>query len=372
MPRIIPTAPTPGNPIVRERMVRQLLTAPTFDDPVEVVRALGAVQAQDHGQSLWAIASRLREPAIAPVLEAVESGRILRTWPMRGTIHWVPAVDAAWMVGVSAERTIRAAASRHRELGIDAAVVAAADELLTARLVGGRALARPQVMALWEDAGIRTGEQRGYHLLWMLAHQGRIAIGPMAGKQQTFVLLDEFAPEPVELAPVDGLAELAARYVAGHGPATVHDLAWWTGTTVTAARAAVATAAAAGRVVSVDRDDRQLWTGASVPADVTEPVGVRLLPSFDEFCLGYKMRDDCLGADDFRKVMPGANGIFHPTVIVDGVVVGTWRRTVNPAAIDVSVELFAPRTVGRRPLRDAIDRFLAAYALPAGTVTIEG
>ncbi|WP_157083831.1 winged helix DNA-binding domain-containing protein [Millisia brevis] len=364
-------AAVPGNPIVRERMARQQVTAPSFDDPVEVVRSLGAMQAQDYGQSLWAIASRLRVPAIEPVRDAIASGRILRTWPMRGTIHWVPAEDAGWMVGVSAERTLRSARTRHEELGVDAAAVAAADELLTARLVGGHALARPDVMALWEDAGIRTDQQRGYHLLWTLAHHGRIAIGPMAGKQQTFVLLDEFAPEPMLFEPVAGLAELAARYLNGHGPATVHDVAWWTGTTVSASRAAVDAAAAAGRVIPFAHDDRQLWTGASTPTDVDEPVGVRLLASFDEFCLGYKTRDDCLDPRDFTKVVPGANGIFHPTFLVDGVVVGTWRRTVNAKSIDVTVDIFRPRSATLRDLRAAIDRFVDAYDLPVGAVTID-
>lgn len=353
-------------------MARQQLTAPSFDDPVDVVRALGAIQAQDYGQSLWAIASRLREPAIAPVVTAIESGRILRTWPMRGTIHWVPAADAAWMVEVSAGRTLRSARTRHRELGVDDAIVAAADEVLTAQLVGGRALARPGVMSLWERAGIRTDQQRGYHLLWTLAHRRRIAIGPMAGKQQTFVLLDEFAPDPVLLDPAEGLTELAARYLTGHGPADVHDVAWWTGTTVSAARAAVGSAADAGRVVPAEIPGRQAWTGAATPPVVDDPVGVRLLPSFDEYCLGYKTRDDILDPEDFRKVVPGANGIFHPTIIVDGVVVGTWRRTINAKNTDVSVNLFRAGAAKHRDLHDAIDRFLAAYELPAGTVEIGG
>ena len=171
------------------------------------------MQAQDYGQSLWGIGARLRHPSLATVLDAIEAGRIVRTWPMRGTIHWVPAEDAAWMVRLSGARTMAAARTRRAQLGLEDADIRRAGDLLGAELTGGRRLNRPAVMQLWEAAGISVAGQRGYHLLVHLAHERVIAIGPMDGKQQTFVLLDEWAPSPREMSRDDGLVELGPRDV---------------------------------------------------------------------------------------------------------------------------------------------------------------
>lgn len=368
------TTPQPGGPIIRERLVRQHLVNSRFDDPVDVVRTMGAMQAQDYGQSLWAIAARLREPSIAPVVAAVESGSILRTWPMRGTIHWVPARDAAWMVDLSAARTLHAARTRRAALEIDDQILDRADRALTEHLTDNRAVPRPEIMALWEAAGVSTGDQRGYHLLWTLAHRGRIAIGPMAGKQQTFVLLDEYVPDPVRSDAPAAAAKLAARYLTSHGPANVQDLAWWAGITLTAARAAVADAVTAGRVIAVEDaiGNREVFTGADVlDVDEADWSGVRLLAGFDEYYLGYKNRDDISRPDDARKIVPGSNGVFMPTVVVDGVVVGTWKRTITPKSIDIAITGFRPRFARVRDLHRAIEGYACAYDLPVGKVQID-
>lgn len=92
---------------------------------------MGAVQAQDYGQSLWAIASRMRVPDLGAVVRSIEDRRIVRTWPMRGTVHWVPTQDAAWMVALSAERTLRAAARRRQDLELTDEILISAERLLT-------------------------------------------------------------------------------------------------------------------------------------------------------------------------------------------------------------------------------------------------
>ncbi len=344
--------------VALRRFSAQQLDDPGFDDPLDLVRWMGAVQAQDYGQSLWALTTRLRTPVLAAVLAAIESGAILRTWPMRGTIHWVPAADARWMVSIAASRVLRAARSRHAQLGIDENTVDRARSLLVPELLNGRRLARPAVMQLWQDGGLRTDDQRGYHLLWTLAHYGEIAIGPMDGKQQTFLLLDERS-DSRSLTAEEGLAVLAVRYVRSHGPATAHDFAWWTGTTLNAGRTALRTGADAGELVAEAADGRELWSATAAPPAAVAP-GLRLLPSFDEFCLGYGDRDDVLDAHHFDRVVPGSNGIFHPIVVADGVVSGVWRRTFAAKGVTISVEMFRAGAA-RSDILDAVEAFAAVY-----------
>ncbi len=174
------------------------------------------------------------------MLHALEEGRILRTWPMRGTIHLVPSTDAAWMLTLMAGRALSAAAGRWERLGLSRADAERATSAMVQALAGGRRLTRAEALAVINDAGISTEGQRGYHLLWYAAQTGVICIGPQADGAQTFVLLDEWAPTPRRLEGAEAAAELAFRYFRSHGPTTVQDFAGWTGLGLTVSRRAVA------------------------------------------------------------------------------------------------------------------------------------
>ncbi|MEP6979830.1 MAG: winged helix DNA-binding domain-containing protein [Nakamurella sp.] len=326
---------------------------------------MGAVQAQDYGQSLWALAARLREPSIAAVEAAVEAGTILRTWPMRGTIHWVPAADAHWMVALSQDRMLSAHRARQRQLGITDDTVDRARDLLVGALRGGRRLARPDVMATWTDGGVVVDGQRGYHLLWVLAHERLIAIGPMAGRQQTFVLLDEFVPAGDRAAYDDPGSELARRYLRSHAPCTPKDFAWWAGITLAEARRRFEVAGA----VPATTNRRDLWAPLPLTpgtGPTTLPTGVGLIAGFDEFLLGYQQRGDVLPTEVASRIVPGNNGIFLPGVVEDGIVVGTWRRVVTRDRVDVTVVPFGPTA----PSQDALTRAAGRYAKAVGRASV--
>ncbi len=360
-----------------DRLVPQRLIGDQAADPVELVRWMGALQAQDYGQSLWAIGSRLRHGTKSAVEEAIRAGDIVRTWPMRGTLHWVPAADAAWMVRLSAERTLAASRTRRAQLDLDSATIAHAGDLLAAALTGGRRLARPDVMQLWTDAGISVDGQRGYHLLWHLAHDGLIVVGPMAGRQQTFLLLGELPGQHL-LSTGESLVELARRYARSHQPIRVADFAWWAGLKITDARRGVAAAGLNGAVGETGAGaDRVLWTaGAADPTDPTldeaeSRSGVQLLAGFDEFLLGYQQRSDVLDPAFANRVVPGNNGIFQPCVVVDGRVVGTWRRSVRNGSVNVAVQPFTARSIPTAALHEAAAGFAAFHEVRLGRVTVE-
>ena len=323
------------------RLANQRVTGEKFEKPEDVVRWMGALQAQDYGQAVWAIGARTRSATLADVERALEEAKIIRTWPMRGTIHFVPPENARWMLNLSATRMLAADGRRMAQLDLTVDIMARCRDLFIDALSGGKRLSRPEMMALLEGAGISTQGQRGYHILWYLAQSGVICVGPMEGKQQTFALLDEWAPGSRDLPREEALAELARRYFTSHGPATVHDFAWWAGITVTEARLGLDGAKPA--LIAETVEGKEYW----LPADTRTPAldngpGVVLLPGFDEYLLGYKDRGAVLAAEHAQKIVPGNNGIFRPMIVIGGQVVGTWARRLTKKAAQVTLQPFVP------------------------------
>jgi len=317
-------------PLVVARLRNQGVIAPRFDTPAAVVRALGAVQAQDHAGSLWGIALRTKGATVADVEAAIASRTIVRTWPMRGTLHFVHAHDLRWMTGLLAPRVMSRAAGRYRDLGLDAKAFA--------------------------KGGIDPGGQRGIHILSMLSMQRVICFGPHHGKQPSFALVDEWIPKSGELDRDAALGELATRYFTSHGPATLADFAWWSGLPQGEASRGIAAAP------TIDGKDG-MWFAETSPPKLSG-THAELLPPFDELVVAYKDRSAVL---DSSLVEATRGGIFSPAVFVDGKIIGTWRReTKRDRAIA------SPTNVGRAALPEGVRRTIASptnvgrAALPEG------
>ncbi len=345
--------------IAHLRLLNQSIVNSHLTDPTEVVKSLGAMQAQDYGQALWAIGLRTKGAHVGDVLRAIESGKILRTWPMRGTIHFVPAEDAKWMVSLVGERSLRSANARHAGLNLDNAEFRKAERLFRDALTGGKRLARPALMQLLEENGMPTREQRGYHILWALSLMGILCIGPMDGKQQTYALLDEWAPNARELAREEGLGELAKRYFTSHGPATIADFATWSSQPQRDAR--IGLELAKNELVSETVNGAEYWMGRDVPAiDRKAVADTYLLAGFEEYLLGYKDRTAVIATE--RATASSINGIFFPIVVADGQVKGIWKRVINRKDITVSFqpfELLSPEIIHEaRQKAEAYGKFM--------------
>lgn len=325
--------------IAHLRLQNQRIAQPAFEKPEDVVRWMGAMQAQDYQQAIWGIGVRMPTATVADVEQAIADAKIVRTWPMRGTIHFVAPEDAKWMLQLSASRMIAKDERRLKQLELDTAMMERCQTIFCEALQGGKRLSRPDMLQLLEDRGISTQSQRGYHILWYISQRGVICPGPMDGRQQTFVLLDEWVPHSRRLSREESLAELARRYFISHGPAAVHDFAWWAGITVTEARAGIEGARAA--LVSEKIDGKEYWLAADTPAlNQSVQSGTFLLPGFDEYLLGYTERRAVLDPQHAQKVVPGANGIFFPIVVTDGQMTGTWKRTIKKDKVLITREVF--------------------------------
>jgi Winged helix DNA-binding domain len=276
----------------------------------------------------------------ADVERALAARTIVRTWPMRGTLHFVAAADVRWILELLTPRIVAGSAGRNKQLELDDAVFARSRDAFINALQGGRQLSRQAMYAVLEAAQISTAGQRGLHILWRLAQDQLICFGARAGKQQTFALLDEWVPAARSLERDEALAELAERYFTGHGPATLEDFVWWSGLKIADARAGLAMAAS--RLAQDIVDTRVYWMAQDVPAVRSVSPNAFLLPGFDEFLLGYRDRSAALDPRDAQKVHPGGNGMFSPTIVLYGRVAGTWKRTLKRDAVAIEASPFSP------------------------------
>lgn len=299
------------------RIVAQGLHSPVRT-AVEVARWMLGVQGQTYAAGIRALS--LRGPlADAAVLAAVDKHEVVRAWPMRGTLHFLPAEDARWMMRLCSPRVARAQQQRRPGLGLEETDVTVAREALHAELRGG-ALTRPEVYEVFRAAGVDPADGRGPHLVRAFGGEGDVVQGPRRGSVETFVHVDELPVEQRDLTGDAALAELGTRYLHSHGPASAKDLAWWAGLTMAQDRKAIALAR------DVVPFDDEHWMGdwqLDVPTAELEAAlaATYELPAFDEILLGYGDKSLLL-LEELRPQVLTRNGLSWPFVLQGGSIVG--------------------------------------------------
>lgn len=328
--------------ITHHRLRNQQIALTTCHTPEKVVAKLGAMQAQDYGGALWAIGLRLPKATEVEVEKAIARRAIVRTWPMRGTLHFVAAADVHWMLKFLTPRIVAGAARRREQLELDDATFVRCEKVFVRVLQGGNQFTREEMFASLERAKIAVDNHRGYHILWRLAQERLLCFGARQGKQQTFTLLDEWVPAPSKLEREAALAELARRYFTSHGPATLQDFVWWSGLKVSEAREGLETVSP--RLIKEIVDGKVYWMPPDMLASSRASTDIYLLPAFDEYMLGYQDRSAALEPRHARKIVPGGNGMFLPTIVSNGRVVGTWKRTLKKKTVVVTPSPFTSLT----------------------------
>jgi hypothetical protein len=326
----------------RLRLASQGLLGPGLGSAPDAVRWMTATQAQDLQAALCAIGLRVPGAGLADVRAALEDGTVVRSWPMRGTLHLVAPEDLRWMLDLTAERLHRVVAGRHRELDITWTDIEKCRDLALERVAGGGSVSRSELFAVFAAAGQPTTGQRGVHILGTLCRYAWLVQGPLAGNQQLLVAFDEWIPNSRELERQDGIAEFVLRYFRSHGPATLRDFAWWTQIPLAEVRSAFEQVL--GQLVELEFAGASYWmspeTAALLDGGVPGQRSVLLLPGFDEFLLGYQDRSLVLAPEHANKIVPGGNGVFKKTIVAGGEVIGTWVRAGTSRGAAVVPELF--------------------------------
>lgn len=353
--------------IAHRRLLSQGIAVTHAATPHEVVARLGALQGQDYAGAKWSVGLRLPGCRDADVEHALASRSIVRTWLFRGTLHLVAGADVRWMLELVAARQIAASARRYRQLELDADTLARSSTLLANALRDGQEHDRNALFALLEQNGIATTGQRGYHMLGHASLNGLICQTTAARNVPTFVALDERVPAAAPMTREEALAALARRYFSSRGPATLKDFVWWCGLAPADARAGLH--AAAPFLNQEQIDDTDYWSGSDAHAPGDAMRGVFLLPGFDEYLLGYSDRRAALDPQHSQRIVPGGNGMFMLTIVSDGQVIGTWKRSVAKNRVVITPEPFRPMTHSQLAgFAAAAERYGEFLGLPASTV----
>ena len=227
--------------VLSQRLNNQKLSSPDFPKPVEVVRWLGAVQAQDYNAAKWALALRMRKTTNAVIEEAYNEGKILRTHLMRPTWHFVAPEDIRWLLELTAPRVNIKSGPNYRKLGLDDAIFKRSNKALANALKGGKHLTRAVLRTVLNQSGVAADDSiRLAHIFLRAELDGVVCSGRRIGKQFTYALLEERVPATKTLTRDEALAKLTRCYFTSHGPATLQDFIWWSGLTVVDARHGIA------------------------------------------------------------------------------------------------------------------------------------
>lgn len=311
----------------------------TSSSPGSVLVSTLALQGQDLPGVLWSLGQRCPQWDLAGVRGEFDSGALVRSWPFRGTLHVVSGKDLGWILALTGQRTLAASARRRLELGLDSAALECARESASTAL-GSGPRSRTELLAAFGENGLRTDQGRGYHLLFALALEGLIVFSPFSGREQLLALAAHWLPEQRNLDSDEARRELVQRFIRGRGPASLADLSWWSKLPLRDLRPALQDLG--DTVTEFTFQGTSLWADSTTIDSRNSVRAVVALPGFDEFLLGYQTRSAVLSPEHAPLTVPGNNGVFKPTVVHRGRVVGTWAKKTTSGMFDVLFHPFEP------------------------------
>jgi hypothetical protein len=319
--------------LLAQRLHNQKLSSPDARKPVDVVRWFGAVQSQDFEAAKWALALRMQSATNAVVEAAFNRGTILRTHLMRPTWHFVAPDDIRWLLALTAPRVNLRCGPNYRKFELDDAAFKRSRKVLEKALQDGKHMTRVELRRRLNESGVAADDTvRLAHILIRAELDGVVCSGPRVGKQFTYALLDERVAGMKKIDRDEALAELTRRYFGSHGPATLQDFAWWSGLSVADAKRGLELGDDQLEKVSVG--EKVYWKPRSGDAPGKSLNAANLLPVFDEFFVAYKDRQVVFDSPDGKPSLTSWD-LLGPTVILDGIAVGTWKRTNDKKSIEV-------------------------------------
>jgi Winged helix DNA-binding domain len=322
--------------IIALRLRNQELLNHSFTKPADLVRWLGAVQSQDYAGAKWALANRLKNPVESKIEEEINSGEILRTHVLRPTWHFVLPEDIRWMIALTEPRISALSAKYFRDLNLDKTLLKRSNKIIVKTLQSGRHLTRKELGEALEQVGIATNDLRLTYIIFRAELDQLICNGTKRGKQFTYALLDQRAPNAKRLQHDEALAELGLRYFRSRGPATIKDFTWWSGLSPIDSKRGIEIIKS--QLGSCVVDDQTFFFSPST-IHPNKKSTIYMLPSYDEYTVAYK--DRRLVIDSAFEDQAG-HGIFNPNIVVNGQVKGSWRRELKGEKMLLEVQYFSP------------------------------
>jgi hypothetical protein len=351
------------------RLLRQRIAGEGLQTTADVVRWMGAVQAQDFAAGKWAVGLRSSACTDANVEAAFAAGTILRTHVMRPTWHFVAADDIRWMQALTAPRVEKILAYQHKQLELDASVLRRSCKLLENALRGGRQLSRDELGAVLRQGGIPNSGLRMGNIMAHAELASLVCSGARRGKQFTYALVEERAPQARSLPHDEALALLTRRYFTSHGPATLRDFAWWSGLLNTEVRAGLELVRS--ELISETIDGEPYWMNASPPLPRHTRIAIHLLDNYDEYMVGYAGRSAITHEVHEAGLDPRRDSPLNRAVVSRGRLQGTWKRETGKHGLGLEVRLFsAPTGAMLRGLGQAAKRLAKFLDLPIADLKV--
>lgn len=323
--------------ISHHRLVSQQLEQSSTLSPQEVVQHLGAMQAQDYAMAKWAVGSRCRSTE-REIEEAVNSRKIIRTHILRPTWHLVAADDIYWMLDISGPQVQKIIFPAAVKYGLDQKKLDTFNSSLQKILAGNNHLTREEIM---QELNIKKTSSLDFMTAVIMMNaelSGLVCNGKMKGRQITYALLEERVSKPkTRLTQEEGLAKLMQRYFESRGPATLADFSKWSGFSSTVCKPIINAIKLHLNCSTID--NQQYWFGKDHTKTSSPRESVHFLAGFDEFLLSYKNREASLPLEHQQKVFTN-NGIFKPTILENGQVIGTWKRTIKKDHVKIETLFF--------------------------------
>lgn len=323
--------------ISNARISSQHLTSTKFKTVKELVAWMGAMQAQDYSMVKWAIGSRLPGTAEKIIDEAIKKGEIIRAHLMRPTWHIVSADDIYWMLELTAPQIRSTTRSRHKDLELTQSILNKTNRIIEKALEGGNQLTRNELNSLFEKDKITLDNNRSAHIMLSAELDGIVCSGATKDNKPSYALLSERVKRTKNYTREEALGKLALNYFSSHGPATLQDFIWWSGLPVKEARKALEMVKS--EYISERFENETYWLNNSFSMSDIKKKHVFLLPAYDEFIISYKNRTASLPFQDQRKAVSN-NGIFRPIIVVDGQVIGIWKRSVKNEKVLIETSFF--------------------------------
>jgi hypothetical protein len=348
--------------IARQRLIRTFLATCPWSSGRDVVRALGAVQAQDYDGAKWALAQRATGATDDSIEREFAAGNIVRTHVLRPTWHFIDPLDIRWMLALTGPRVKKTMSSYDLKLGLDDKVFRRSRSALEKALRDGQHLTRAELKSVLARAKIADlGVQRTAHLMMRAELDAVICSGPRRGRQFTYALLEERVPAVPGLDRDEALLTLTLRYFGTRAPATASDFGWWSGLAMSDVRRGIELAR--DHLHQEEIGGETYWCTSD---SITRPKpSAHLLPNYDEYFIGYRNRSAIGTRLKSVKAVTGANFVWAHVIAIDGQLVGGWRRTVGRESTRLDLELLTRLTPAERTrLAAAVRRYGAFIGRP--------
>jgi hypothetical protein len=352
--------------ILNTRLHNQGLTTRRFKNIKDAVFNLGAVQSQDFPSALWALSQRIETvPNEKSLLESFNNGDILRTHALRPTWHFVSPKDIRWIVALNAPRVKPVMEYYNKKINLSIDDLKKGQHLLEKLLRDKHYLTRDEIVPHLKESGIKTNSMGYGHVMIWAELDGVICSGPKIGNKFTYALLGERAPKAKQVPEDESLAELAHRYFSSHGPAQIKDFTWWSGLSATQVKMAMEMNK--NRLYSEKIEKKIYWFTSELSEEV--PVlTAYLLPNYDEFTIAYKDRSLFL-PETSTKLDARNNIIFNHSILINGHIVGGWRRELKRDSVNVTITLFKKLNDSEdKALQDVLAKYTSFLEMKLGEV----